>query len=330
MYTRRELGKLALAALPAAQVLGPGALFGQAKPNSRVRGVMIGMNVPYNFGGRSAPIDEIIQKCVQLGVSGLELRTQPVEAYLGLPESLVTAATPASAGRNAKPQTPEQETARKTAVADIQKWRLSAPMAKVREVRKKFDDAGIAIEIVKVDNIFSMSDEVIDYEFTLAKALGARAISTEITHIDPKAPPNGPLPEKRLGAFADKHKLMVGYHGHAETGPKEWKEVFSYARHNGANLDIGHFIVGNKTSPVPFLKEQHERITHVHVKDRKLDGANVPFGTGDTPIKEVLQLIRDNKWPIQATIEFEYAVPEGSDRMTELKKCVDYCRAALA
>ena len=158
----------------------------------------------------------------------------------------------------------------------------------------------------------------------------ARGDFHEITHIDPKAPSPGPLPEKRLGTFADKHQLMVGYHGHAETGPKEWKEVFSYARHNGANLDIGHFIVGNKTSPVPFLKEHHDRITHVHVKDRTFDGRNVPFGQGDTPIKEVLQLMRDNKWPIQATIEFEYPVPEGSDRMAELKKCVDYCRGALA
>jgi sugar phosphate isomerase/epimerase len=329
MYTRRELGKLALAALPAAHVLRHATLFGQSKPNSKVRGVMIGMNVPYNFGGRSAPIDEIIQKCTQLGVSGLELRTQPVEAWLGLPESLVTAAAPAAGGRNARPQTPEQEAARKTAADDIRKWRLGAPMGKVKDLRQKFDDAGILIEIVKVDNIFTMADEVVDYQFTLAKALGARAISTEITHIDPKAPPAGPLPEKRLGTFADKHKLMVGYHGHAETGPKEWKEVFSYARHNGANLDIGHFIVGNKTSPVPFLKEQHDRITHVHVKDRTFDGRNVPFGQGDTPIKEVLQLIRDNKWPIQATIEFEYPVPEGSDRMIELKKCVDYCRGAL-
>jgi sugar phosphate isomerase/epimerase len=330
MYTRRELGKLALAALPAAHVLRDTALFGQSKPSSKVRGVTIGMNVPYNFGGRSAPIDEIIQKCVQLGVSGVELRTQPVEAYLGLPDSLVTAAGPAPGGRNAKPPTPEQLAARKTAADDIRKWRLSAPMAKVKDVKQKFDDAGILIEIVKVDNIFSMSDDVVDYEFTLAKALGARAISTEITHIDPKAPATGPLPEKRLGTFADKHKLMVGYHGHAETGPKEWKEVFSYARHNGANLDIGHFIVGNKTSPVPFLKEHHDRITHIHVKDRTFDGRDVPFGQGDTPIKEVLQLVRDNKWPIQATIEYEYPVPEGSDRMTELKKCVDYCRGALA
>ncbi len=330
-FSRRDLGKMLLT-VPAAGLLSNDRLAAMfaAKPDSKWAGVQIGMNVPYNFGGRTAPVDEIIDKCVQLGVSGLELRTQPVEAFLGLPDALVTAAAAPAGGRNAQPSTPEQDAARKAAADEIRKWRLAVPMDKAQALRKKFEDAGILVEIVKVDNILTMADEVIDYEFRLAKALGARAISTEITHIDPKSPPTAPLPEKRLGAFADKHNLMVGYHGHAETSPKEWKEVFSYARHNGANLDIGHFIVGNKTSPVPFLKEQHDRITHVHVKDRKLDGANVPFGTGDTPIKEVLQLIRDNKWPIQATIEFEYPVPAGSDRMTELKKCVDYCRAALA
>ena len=103
--------------------------------------------------------------------------------------------------------------------------------------------------------------------------------------------------------------MMVGYHGHAETGPLEWEEGFSYAKFNGANLDIGHFVAGHNVSPVPFLKAHYDRITHIHVKDRKLGtngGQNVPFGQGDTPIKEVLQLIRDNKWNIQATIEFEY------------------------
>jgi sugar phosphate isomerase/epimerase len=326
MYTRRDFGKLALTALPAAHLLNDGSVMAQSKPNSKVRGVMIGMNVPYNFGGRSAPIEEIIEKCVQLGVSGLELRTQPVEAFLGLPETLVKAS--AGPGRGVKP-TPEQDAARQSALQEIAKWRTSVSMDKAKALRKKFEDAGIAVEIVKVDGILTMPDDVLDYEFTLAKALGARAISTEITHVDPKAPPKE-LPEKRIGSFADKHKLMVGYHGHAETGPKEWEHVFSLARHNGANLDIGHFIVGNKTSPVPFLKQHHARITHVHVKDRKADGPNVPFGQGDTPIKEVLQVIRDNKWPIQATIEFEYPIPAGSDRMTELKKCVDYCREALA
>jgi sugar phosphate isomerase/epimerase len=124
---------------------------------------------------------------------------------------------------------------------------------------------------------------------------------------------------------------MVGYHGHTETTPEMWETAFGYAKYNGANLDLGHFVAGNNTSPIPFLKKHHDRITHIHVKDRKLhDGPNVPFGEGDTPIVEALRLIRDNKWNIQATIEFEYPVPPGSDRMIEMAKCIQYCRKALA
>ena len=156
----------------------------------------------------------------------------------------------------------------------------------------------------------------------LARALGGRAISTEISHQDEDL--------KRLGQFADKHQLMVGYHGHASTTPEHWETAFSFAKHNGANVDLGHFVAGNNVSPIAFIKQHHERITHVHVKDRKLNGGdNMPFGQGDTPIAEVLRLLRDRKWNIQATIEFEYKVPTGSDRMTEIARAIKYCRDAL-
>ncbi len=316
LYTRREIGKLALTALPAAHLFGPVELLAQGKPSSRVGGVMIGMNVPYNFGGRTAPIDDIIQNCVKLGISGVELRTQPVEAYLGMPAGAAPAGRSGAGGRAAN-EGPEAQ----KAADELRKWRLSVPMDKVQALRKKFEDAGVLVEIVKVDGIFGMPDDVVDYEFSLAKNLAARAISTEISVPD----------TKRLGQFADKHQMMVGYHGHATTTAADFETTFSYARHNGANLDIGHFVAGQNTSPVPFITRNHARITHIHVKDRKMNnGPNMPFGQGDTPIAEVLRLIRDNKWNIQATIEFEYPIPQGSDRMTELQKCIDFCRAALA
>src|SRR5262249_11961105 len=139
---------------------------------------------------------------------------------------------------------------------------------------------------------------------------------------------------KRVGQFADKHAFPVGYHGHTKTTEAMFKEAFSYAKHNWANLDIGHYVAGNLGDPVEFIRTYHDRITHVHVKDRKkqangVDGDNTPFGQGDTPIAQCLHVIRDSKWPIMAAIEFEYKVPAGSDRMAEMAKCVEYCREAL-
>ncbi len=53
----------------------------------------------------------------------------------------------------------------------------------------------------------------------------------------------------------------------------------------------------------------------------------MPFGEGDTPIKEVLQLLKRKKYPIPANIEYEY---DGGDTVAEMRKCYDYCRRALA
>jgi sugar phosphate isomerase/epimerase len=303
-YTRREFAKLALAALPGAGLLSVMNRLSAAetpatppgKPNSKVAGVQIGLNVPYSFASPRMSGDDVLKNCLQLGLSAVELRTQPVEAFLGVPAG-----------------TAEQ----------LAQWRKAASMDRVKEFRNKYETAGVLIEIVKVDGLFKMTDEELDYVFALAKALGGRAISSEIS--------NKEADLKRLGGFADKHQLMVGYHGHAATTPEHWEKAFSLAKYNGANVDLGHFVAGNNVSPVAFIKEHHDRITHVHVKDRKMhNGANTPFGEGDTPIVEVLRLIRDNKWNIQATIEFEYKIPAGSDRMKELARTIAYCREALA
>ena len=311
LYTRREFAKRSLAVLPGVGLASILNRLGAAetpggKPNSKVAGVQIGLNVPYSFGGRTMNGDEILKNCLQLGLSGVELRTQPVEAFLGVPAELISQKKPA--GGSAE---------------KLRAWRRSAPMDRVNEFRKKYEDAGVLIEIVKVDGIFKMADEELDYVFALAKALGGRAISAEMSRNTEEL--------KRLGQFADKHQFMVGYHGHAATTPKDWETAFALAKYNGANVDLGHFVAGNNLSPVPFIKKYHDRIPHVHLKDRKLNnGPNTPFGEGDTPTKEVLRLIRDNKWNMQATIEFEYKVPAGSNRMTEIARTIKYCRDALA
>src|SRR5213083_1854224 len=86
-YTRRELGKLALSAIPAASLL-PRFAVAAERPNSTVNGITIGMNVPYNFGQQATTAEDILQRTMQLGVSGVELRARPVEAYMDLPMNL--------------------------------------------------------------------------------------------------------------------------------------------------------------------------------------------------------------------------------------------------
>ena len=77
-----------------------------------------------------------------------------------------------------------------------------------------------------------------------------------------------------------------------------------------------------------FLEQHHGRIITLHLKDRKKNqGPNVPFGQGDTKIKEVLQVLKTKRYPIPANIEYEYT---GGDTIEEMKRCFAYCKAALA
>ena len=148
--------------IPAARLLDASPVFAaafQAKPNSKVAGVQIAMNVPYNFGGRNMEAKQLLDNVVQLGISGLELRSQPVESFMGVPAAIIDA--------------PAKDTA---AAAELSKWRQSASMDKAKAFRKMYNDAGVSIDIVKFDGIYTFSDQALDYAFELAKALGARAI----------------------------------------------------------------------------------------------------------------------------------------------------------
>ncbi len=309
-YSRRDFTRLALLGLPAARFLSA------VRP--RHAGVQIGLNVPYSFGNNNMSADEVLRNCVQLGVRELELRSQPVEAFMGAPAPV--APTPRGADSTARAAA---ATLARVGRDRLREWRHAAVPEGARALRTKYEAAGVKIGILKFDNIYSMSDGELDFAFRLAKTLGARAISCEISTQDDDL--------RRVGSFAEKHQLMVGYHGHTKVTPAIWENAFALGKYNGANVDIGHFIAGNGYSPVEFIRKHHDRITHVHVKDRKRnEGPNVPFGEGDTPIVEVLRMIRDNGWPMQATIEFEYPIPAGSDRMAEIAKSLKYCRDVLA
>ena len=49
---------------------------------------------------------------------------------------------------------------------------------------------------------------------------------------------------------------------------------------------------------------------------------------GDTPITQALQLLKREKYPIRAYVEYEYRGTAGA--VDEVKSCLDYARHALA
>ena len=205
------------------------------------------------------------------------------------------------------------------------KWRTSVPMTKFADVRKKFADAGVTIYAYRLTLTLDMPDAEYDYTFNAAKALGATQITME-------QPADRTL-SKRIGDFAAKHQVNVGYHLHTTATVNAWDEVMAQSPRNGLQLDIGHYVAGTGLSPVPLIEKHHARIFSMHLKDRKKvchdNSENMPWGQGDTPIKEVLQCLKKNKWAIPAGIEFEYLVPAGSTWDAEIAKCVQYAKAAL-
>jgi sugar phosphate isomerase/epimerase len=331
MFTRRELGRLALA-VPAA-VLLPGRGGAQGRPDSRWGDVQIGVIGPYAFQRTATTADEILAATASLGISAIELQNDPVERFAGAPEAprlFGGPPPPRPAGGAAAPPrparrelTPEQQEARRKHAEALAAWRLSAPMATFAELRRRYDEAGVRIYAFKLALTDAMADGEFDYAFAVAKALGA-------SHLTMELPDRNPALTQRIGRFGEKHGIVAGYHQHEQATFTLWDEALAQSKWNGVNLDIGHYVAGTSESPIPFIEKHHARITSIHLKDRKKNrGPNMPWGQGDTPIREVLQLMKRNGYTFPATIELEYRV-EGSDPMTELRKCVQFCREALA
>jgi len=88
--------------------------------------------------------------------------------------------------------------------------------------------------------------------------------------------------------------------------PESFAKAMKMSKYFKVNLDIGHFTAANYDAAA-YIREHHTQITNLHLKDRKKNqGDNTPWGQGDTPIREVLQLLKRERWPIPADIEYEY------------------------
>jgi sugar phosphate isomerase/epimerase len=266
--------------------------------SSKIHGVQLGA-ITYSY--RAIPDAEAIVKAMgQMGLSEVELMSNHAEALLGAPK-----------GANAEA---------------LRAWRRTFPLSRWGDVKKKFNRVGIDVRLLTYNmNVRSTTDEDVEYAFQMAKALGVKAITTS-TQVSMAT---------RIAPFAEKHGMVVGFHGHDQTDRADevsseasFQAVMAASKYFWCNLDIGHYTAANGDA-VAFIRKYHDRITNLHVKDRKKDhGPNMPFGQGDTPIKEVLQLMKSSPktYNFPANIEFEYP----GDPLVEMPKCIAYCREALS
>jgi len=296
MYSRRDFGKIALASVPAATAFA-------AKINPNVSGVTVGAqtysyrDLPHTGRDNRDQVDAIVAALKTNGIGVVELYAAGIEPPSG----------PGAARES------------------LRQWRLSTPMDHFKSVKQKFDDAGVTIHSYTINYRADFTDGELDKTFEQAKAFGTNIIATS-TQINMA---------KRLQPFAEKHKIYLAFHGHSNTRdvnefatPETFQTALDMSKYFKVNLDIGHFTAAGYDA-VAYIQEHHDRITHLHLKDRKKnDGPNVPWGEGDTPIKQVLLLLKEKKYPIPAMVEYEY---KGTGTpVDEVGKCLDYMRKALA
>jgi len=298
--TRREFGAIALGAFALPQIVN-GVRLGAQSYSFR--------DLPRTPGGDA--VDQVIRAFKECELTECELFAPQVEPQFST----------GARGRRGDPPSPEAVTARD----DLRQWRLETPLDHFTRIGDKFKAAGIEIYAYNYSPDMSFTDAEIDRGFDMAKAMGAQII-TASTQLDTA---------KRIAPFAERHRMIVAMHGHSNTSdanefatPESFAAAMKLSKYFKVNLDIGHFTAANYDA-VAYIKAHHADITNLHLKDRrKNQGDNVPWGQGDTPIREALQLLQREQWPIRAYVEYEYR-GQGTS-IEEVKKCLAYAQAALA
>jgi len=288
------------------------------KPNSKVNGVQLGCTT-YSYRSMPHKVDEVIEYLLLAGINSIELRSV-AEEDLGIPQ-----APQRPRGTLTDEQKAEVAKAADEARKKVREWRLNMPMSRYAEMRSKFNKAGIKVNIAKFAPS-GWSDEEIDYAYEAAKVLGAIGITDEYSD----------SAIQRLGKFAEKHKSLAMYHTHQQPAEPgfSFDNIFKYSPANYLNLDAGHYFGATGLHPNDVIIKYHDKIRSIHIKDKTGPkstpaGANMPFGKGETPIADILLLLKKEKWPISVDVELEYQIPKDSDAAKETAKSIEYMRNIL-
>jgi sugar phosphate isomerase/epimerase len=319
-------------------VLAAGAAAESAtKVSSKIHGVQIGVaTYSYNSLPRQGQLDVIIHSMTDCGIGDCLLNPPATE-----PPELSEKARPArggggrggsgAGGRGASgrgggraPLSPE----RAAAVEALHRWHLTVPLDYYTAIRKKFSDAGLEIHTYEPSLGTVVSDEDLNRACEVTKALGAPILAEPLTR----------SAAKRLAPISDKHGLKVALQGRpnmnsadpdAMAKPSDFEEAMGYSKNFGTSIDVGD-ATGGGWDVLKFIQDTHSRVFSLNMKDKTKAGVSMPWGQGDSRLKEILQLVRDKKYPVRCYIDCDYVTPEGGSRLDDVKRCFEFAKAALS
>ncbi len=314
----------------------PSILKSVKKPNSLINGVQIGV-ITYSFRSMADQSAEATLKYIlDSGINAIELIGDPAETFAGRMENpvdgrsfykLMSKKREEGLTDDEEKQFVDMQAQQADYAKQVAEWRKKVNMDKFVQFRKMYNDAGVNIYAFKPRDTFGKdnTDADIAWGMRAGKALGASHVTVE--H------PGNDAQTKRLGEMAKKHGIFIAYHGHEQQTPTLWDTALEQSEYNMMNLDLGHYVAAGNSDPLAIIKAKHDRIKSMHLKDRQTPGhgkENLPWGSGDTPITAALQMMRDESYKFPATVELEYEIPDGSDAVKEVKKCLEYCEKVLS
>jgi sugar phosphate isomerase/epimerase len=300
MISRRDLGKLTLTGLAVPAVAA-------SRIDSVVQGIQFGLQ-SYIFTGIGLAPDGLVDQVI----------ASMVESHLGECDLFAPVVEPAQFWDRIRARGPDAAAAREK----LGRWRMSVSLDYYRPIRKKFADAGIAI--YAMSGFPGSTGEELTRTFEIAEVLGAKLITISLT-----------LPAaKQIAALTEGRGFLVGIQGSpnmnatnhdAISKPANYEEAVSFSKNYRISFDIGDATAGGYDA-LKFVQDQHERIALIYLKDRRKDRLSVPWGQGDTPVTEVLHLIRDRKYPIRCYLDCDYAT---TNRPADVERSFAYAKAAL-
>lgn len=203
---------------------------------------------------------------------------------------------------------------------------LKATDKEIVSWRNRFAAAGVRITSYYVDFAEAQSDDEVNRNFEAGRMLGVNILSSTV--------PKRLLP--RLDRFCQKFRMSLGLHNEVypkpEPGQFERPEDFLTALHHSSpwinlTLDVGHYYAAGY-DPVEFIRQHHDRVVSVHLKDEERDArhTDLPFGEGTTPLVAIVKTLQQVRFKHAANIEWE--VPH-SDPVKGVGDALTYLKRAL-